>query len=96
MYNEMRQYIRKHTPEAALYEQIAEEATELAHAALKYARVLRRESPTPVTREQAAEAVRQEYNDLLTVALMAPAAARDDTLIKYKITRWRERLERRA
>lgn len=33
----------------AMLEQLAEEATELAQAALKAARILRKENPTPVT-----------------------------------------------
>ena len=38
---------------AAAMEGLAEEATELAHAAQKYARILRGENPTPVTLEGA-------------------------------------------
>ena len=40
--------------EAAALEQLAEEATELAHAALKLARAMRKENPTPVKKEEAA------------------------------------------
>ncbi len=35
--------------EPAVYEQLAEECSELAKAALKMARILRNENPTPVT-----------------------------------------------
>lgn len=35
----------------AMHEQLAEEATELAKEALKMARILRGENPTPVTME---------------------------------------------
>lgn len=35
--------------EAAMLEQLAEECTELAKAALKMARIIRKENPTPVT-----------------------------------------------
>lgn len=38
---------------AALLEQVAEECTELGHAALKLARKYRNENPTPVTEEEA-------------------------------------------
>lgn len=86
-------YICEHTPKPALYEQLAEEATELAHAALKYARVLRGESPTPVTQTQAELALRQEYNDLLTVALVTTETSQDGILIEHKLARWRKRLE---
>ena len=37
--------------EPAMYEQLAEEANELAHAAQKMARIQRGENPTPVTDE---------------------------------------------
>lgn len=40
--------------EPAMYEMLAEEATELAHAAQKMARILRGEKPTPVTEEGSA------------------------------------------
>lgn len=40
--------IAEKLPVPALLEQLAEEAAELAQAALKYARILRGENPTPV------------------------------------------------
>ena len=85
--------IRENTQEAALYEQLAEEAAELAHAALKLARVLRQESPTPVTPIQAEMAVEEEYNDLLTVAIVATAAKQENLMIEAKLARWAERLK---
>ena len=39
--------------EAAMLEQLAEECTELAKAALKMARIIRKENPTPVTEKEA-------------------------------------------
>ena len=39
--------------EAAMLEQLAEECTELAKAALKMARIIRKENPTPVTEKDA-------------------------------------------
>lgn len=48
----------------ALFEGVAEEAAELAKAALKVARVMRRENPTPVTLDDAAREVVVEYSDL--------------------------------
>lgn len=52
----------------ALLEGLAEEATELAHAALKAARILRGENPTPARYENAKIAVTEEYSDLETYA----------------------------
>ena len=48
----------------ALFEGIAEEAAELAKAALKTARVMRKENPMPVTLDDAAREVVVEYSDL--------------------------------
>lgn len=53
---------------AAMLEQFAEEATELAHAALKMARVERGENPTPVTWGEANQSLIEEYTDTVTCA----------------------------
>lgn len=42
--------------EAACLEQLAEEAAELAQAALKMARIIRGENPTPLTKENGLKA----------------------------------------
>ena len=49
----------------AMLEQTAEEATELAQALLKAARVIRAENPTPITRDKASAMVTEEYSDLI-------------------------------
>lgn len=46
----------------AMYEALAEECSELAKAAQKMARVIRKENPTPVTEEEAGEMVREEFH----------------------------------
>ena len=48
----------------AMLEQMAEEAAELAQAALKLARVLRAENPTPVTLEEAKMNLTAEFTDV--------------------------------
>lgn len=50
--------------EPALLEQLAEECTELAKAALKLARYTRNENPTPITRGQAVENLVEEIADV--------------------------------
>lgn len=55
--------------EPAMYEQLAEECTELAQAALKVARILRDENPTPVTIDDALESVGEEYTDIIQCAI---------------------------
>ncbi|RHP71536.1 hypothetical protein DXA59_00730 [Clostridium sp. OF03-18AA] len=53
---------------AAMLEQLAEEATELAHAALKLARIERGENPTPVLKEVAMDHLIEEYTDVVQCA----------------------------
>lgn len=53
---------------AAMLEQLAEEATELAHAALKLARIERGENPTPVLKEDAMDHLIEEYTDVVQCA----------------------------
>ena len=53
---------------AAIYEQLAEEASELAAAALKTARALREENPTAISAGRAAERVEEKYSGLTLVA----------------------------
>ena len=50
--------------EAAMLELLAEECTETAQAALKLARIIRGENPTPVTRDLAESNLIEEYTDV--------------------------------
>ena len=77
----------------ALYEQLAEECTELAHAALKVARIIRDENPTPVNLVDALNMVNEEFTDLMLVASVIELTIDDDALQK-KIKRWNERMRR--
>ena len=54
---------------AAMLEQLAEEAAELAQAALKAARILRGDNPTPVTLKEAEEHLVEEYTDVYQCAM---------------------------
>lgn len=56
--------IRELIPEAALYEQLAEECNELAQACMKKARKLRDENYTPKTMEEINENLEEEYTDV--------------------------------
>lgn len=53
--------------EPAMYEQLAEECSELGKAALKLARVLRGENPTPLTEEAARAKVIEECTDVAQI-----------------------------
>lgn len=89
----MEQYIpeiRELDPEAALYEQLAEECCELAHAALKKARKLRNESYTPKTMEEIDIALEEEYTDVRLTANVCGLTV-DWTEAHYKAKRWIDR-----
>ena len=83
--------IRKRVPTPAQYEQLAEECSELAHAALKVARVFRNENPTPVKTEDAIRAVFEEFTDVITVAEVIGLNV-DELMKEGKLERWRRRL----
>ena len=93
--NEKIELIRYHVPYASRLEALAEEATELAQAALKLARVLRGENPTPVTYPEAHKLCTEESADvLLCLAATGMDKERDiDSLTEFKLNRWLERLE---
>lgn len=81
--------------EAAALEQLAEEATELAHAALKLARITRGENPTPVNRKKALNALIEELGDVrLCAAVLGDLYGCLSTvgIENYKLERWKHRL----
>jgi NTP pyrophosphatase (non-canonical NTP hydrolase) len=89
--NECSKEIKQKVSEAALYEQLAEECVELAHAALKLARIKRGENPTPVSAEEAMRAVMEEYTDVRLVANVLEMGL-DIEMFNSKLLRWYERL----
>lgn len=85
---------------AAVLEQLAEECAELGQAALKYARILRKENPTPVTES---EAIRNFFEELADVRLVVRIIELEITgnldtfsLEVNKEQRWLNRLKRKA
>lgn len=85
-------YIRSSIGRAACYEQLAEEAAELAQAALKVARVLRNENPTPIEFEEALDGLRSEYTDVAVCADVVDLKV-DDEYRRAKFYRWIHRIE---
>ena len=75
-----------------LYEQMAEECIELAHACQKKARILRGENPTPVTSEEADDMVLEEFTDVMLVAGLLQLKP-SNIQLRDKLLRWRDRLE---
>lgn len=78
----------------AMLEQMAEEAAELAQAALKLARIMRGENPTPVTELEAWKYLVEEYTDVYQCAmeLVIPV---DWAQISEKEKRFKERWKER-
>ena len=83
---------------AATLEQLAEECCEAAHASLKLARILRGDSPTPVTKKEAIEKLTEEMAD---VSLVGQMVIDHSGLISWesieswelsKLERWAKRL----
>lgn len=85
-------YIRENIPQEALLEMLAEEATELAKAALKLARILRAENPTPVSSEQATSDLLEEFTDVLLVSDIL-RLQNYPAMSEMKIDRWKRRIK---
>lgn len=86
-------------PKAALLEQAAEEAAELAQACLKLARIYRGENPTPVTEEKAIAKFKEEAADVYLCLSALDEVGYEvsfDALydrMRTKLDRWVQRLE---
>ena len=79
----------------AVLEQCAEELAELTQAALKMARKLRGENPTPMTHARAAEHLHEELGDVrLCLKVLDVAMGGDNTTAveAEKLQRWLDRL----
>lgn len=83
--------IRERVPAAALYEQLAEECVELAHAALKMARHLRSENPTPMTEDHIKSNLTEEASDIHLVSRILDIKP-DVQVVNAKLVRWYDRL----
>lgn len=84
--------IRTTVPLPAQYEQLAEECTELAHAALKAARRLRAVNPTPVSFGECRQMIQEELSDVHSVAQVLFIKP-DPQIERMKLARWAERLK---
>lgn len=77
--------------EAAL-DQLAEEAAELAQAAIKASRILRGINPSPVHLEDAEKALTEELSDVILCAQVVGLIP-DQSIMTEKLERWGQRLE---
>lgn len=79
-----------------LLEQLAEEACELGQAALKLARKIRGESPTPKTEEELIESLTEEIADVeVCVDQLTDLVDfwKVESIKEAKLARWMKRLE---
>jgi NTP pyrophosphatase (non-canonical NTP hydrolase) len=93
--------IRDIVPMEELLAQLAEEASELAQAALKVRRTIVKDNPTPVTRRQAEDALLEEIADVkLCLHVAGFEAVRHKIQVNRTITakaeRWLKRLMERG
>lgn len=89
-------YIATHLPKGEILAQLAEEAAELAQAALKLRRALDDVNPTPVITEEARKHLIEEIADVDLCLLLALDVKDFDPIVPIideKAARWRKRLE---
>lgn len=94
----MNKFIGEIIGKPALLEQLAEECNELSQSALKLARKLRGENPTPKTAEEILENFQEEVADVqLCLGELHQAGLYDlnemTQMAQYKLTRWYKRLD---
>lgn len=91
--------IHSKTKEESNLELLAEEAVELAHAALKKARILRGENPTPMTLADVDSNLEEEYSDVLLVSRIVFDLENQKMMQRIsenqakKLLRWIDRIE---
>lgn len=93
-------YVRSRLPDDELLCQLAEEADELGHAALKLRRALMGVNPTPVTASEALDELVEEISDVaLSLTLLGYGepegllAGKELDFSDYKLQRWVKRLK---
>ncbi len=89
-------YIKENLSTNDAYSQLAEEAAELAHAALKVLRAVNNTNPTPNTIIESIDALHEEAADVfnaLYVVLDDYEFIKVRDIAKRKMKRWKERLK---
>lgn len=92
----MIEFIRDAVPQEELLAQLAEEASELGHAALKMRRVLDGRNPTPVRMSEAYANLQEEVADVLLSLRVLDIDVFDPTIYRTqeeKLDRWVGRLK---
>ena len=89
-------FIREQLTPADQFGQVAEEAVELAHAAMKMQRILNGTNPTPVTEKEAMAKVMEEICDLYNAleVLKLDVSLKYEGIRKKKMARWVDRIKK--
>lgn len=89
-------FVREQLSPADQFGQVAEEAVELAHAAMKMQRILNGTNPTPVTEKEAMGKVMEEICDLYNAleVLKLDVSLKYEGIRKKKMARWVERIQK--
>ena len=89
-------FVRDQLSPADQFGQVAEEAVELAHAAMKMQRILNGTNPTPVTEKDAMGKVMEEICDLYNAleVLKLDVNLKYEGIRKKKMARWVERIKK--
>lgn len=87
-------HLKEYIGEPAVYEHLAEEASELAKAALKYARYLRKENPMPSNTNEGLLKynIKEEATDVLIFLEELGLEKGDDQIYAKKVKRMMERI----
>ena len=89
-------FVREQLSPVDQFAQVAEEAVELAHAAMKMRRILDGTNPTPVTEKEAMGKVMEEVCDLYNAleVLKLDVSLKYEGIRKKKMARWVERIKK--
>lgn len=85
--------IQTEVPKDDVFMLLAEEASELAQAAIKMCRVHNKNNPTPKQDAEAWNDLVEEYTDVLNVAQRVLELKPDWHVGNYKLNRWCKRLD---
>lgn len=85
--------IQDEVPVNDLYNELAEEASELSQAALKMVRVGNPTNPTPTSLNEAYVKLIEEFTDVLNVGARVLGLEPDWLVGDYKLYRWTKRLD---
>lgn len=83
--------IKNNISEASLWEQLAEECTELAQVSIKMSRKLRKENYTPLSKRDIEKFVIEEYTDVILCANILKLKS-SINIMDAKLQRWADRL----